>query len=229
MEDTHIVQLYWDRNETAISESSMKYGAYCTSIAQNILQNPADAEECVNDTWLHAWNAMPPHRPSLLSTFLGKITRNLSFDLYRKMHRKKRGESQMDAVLDELEECVSGKDDIERQWEMKELIAEINRFLQKLPEEKRPVGHWGRLHQAYLRMYRPGLYSELVLSCKLHTYLADLNEQATERCSLIIEQMAEAEGVDEALKASDQMLWVQSMNSIRSRAEEIIKHELIYD
>ena len=78
-------------------------------------------------------------------------------------------------------------------------------------------------------MYRPGFYNELVLSCKLHTYLADLNEQATERCSLIIEQMAEAEGVDEALKSSDQMLWVQSMNSIRSRAEEIIKHELIYD
>ncbi len=77
-------------------------------------------------------------------------------------------------------------------------------------------------------MCRPGFYNELVLSCKLHTYLADLNEQATERCSLIIEQMAEAEGVDEALKASDQMLWVQSMNSIRSRAEEIIKHELIY-
>lgn len=60
MEDTHIVQMYWDRNETAISESAMKYGTYCTSIAQNILQNPADAEECVNDTWLHAWNAMPP-------------------------------------------------------------------------------------------------------------------------------------------------------------------------
>ena len=77
-------------------------------------------------------------------------------------------------------------------------------------------------------MCRPGFYNELVLSCKLHTYLADLNEQATERCSLIIEQMAEAEGVDEALKASDQMLWLQSMNSIRSRAEEIIKHELIY-
>ena len=78
-------------------------------------------------------------------------------------------------------------------------------------------------------MYRPGFYSELVLSCKLHTYLADLDEQATERCSLIIEQMAEAEGVDEAMKAENQMLWVQSMNSIRSRAEKIIKHELIYD
>ena len=98
-----------------------------------------------------------------------------------------------------------------------------------MPEEKRPVGHWGRLHQAYLRMYHPGFYSELVLSCKLHTYLADLDEQATERCSLIIEQMAEAEGVDEAMKAENQMLWVQSINSIRSRAEEIIKRELIYD
>ena len=79
-----------------------------------------------------------------------------------------------------------------------------------------------------MRQFCPALYSPLVLSGELHTYLADLNEQATERCSLIIEQMAEAEGVDEALKASDQMLWVQSMNSIRSRAEEIIKHELIY-
>ena len=137
MKDEAIVRLYWDRNEQAIRESASKYGEYCGFIARNILFNWTDTEECVNDTWFHAWNAMPPHRPSLLSTFLGKITRNLSFDLYRKMHRKKRGESQMDAVLDELEECVSGKDDIERQWEMKELIAEINQFLQKLPEEKR--------------------------------------------------------------------------------------------
>ena len=98
----------------------------------------------------------------------------------------------------------------------------------KLPEEHRPIGHWGRLHQSYLKQFRPMVYSDLLLSGKLHTVLADLNEQATERCSLIIEQMAEAEGVDEALKASDQMLWVQSMNSIRSRAEEIIKAELIY-
>ena len=137
MNDKDIIQLYLNRDQRALSATAKKYGKYCTSIAKNILGNNEDAEECVNDTWLHAWNAMPPHRPSLLSTFLGKITRNLSFDLYRKMHRKKRGGSQMDAVLDELEECVSGKDDIERQWEMKELIAEINQFLQKLPEEKR--------------------------------------------------------------------------------------------
>ena len=98
----------------------------------------------------------------------------------------------------------------------------------KLPEEHRPVGHWGRLHQAYLRMYRPGFYSELVLSCNLHTYLADLNEQATERCSLIIEQMAEAEGVTEVLKAADQMAWVGRMNNIKNRAEEMVLNDLIY-
>ena len=98
----------------------------------------------------------------------------------------------------------------------------------KLPEERRPIGHWGRLHQSYLTLYRPMLYNELILSGKLHTVLADLNEQAADRLHLMICQMAEAEGVTEAMKAENQMLWVQSMNSIRSRAEEIIKAELIY-
>lgn len=98
----------------------------------------------------------------------------------------------------------------------------------KLPEDNRSIGHWGRLHKAYLKMYPPAIYSELVLTCKLHTVLADLNEQAMERCDLITRQMAQAEGVSEQMKAENQMLWVQSMNSIRNRAEEIIKHELIY-
>lgn len=98
----------------------------------------------------------------------------------------------------------------------------------KLPEEHRPIGMWGRLHRAYLREYNPARYSTLCLSCELHTYLADLNEQATARCNLIIKQMMEAEGVNEALKAANQMLWVQSMNSIRNRAEEIIRQEMIY-
>ena len=98
----------------------------------------------------------------------------------------------------------------------------------KLPEEHRPIGHWGRLHQSYLKLYRPMLYNELILSGRLHTVLADLNEQATDRLHLIIRQMAEAEGVTEAMKAENQMLWVQSMNSIRNRAEEIIRAELIY-
>ena len=98
----------------------------------------------------------------------------------------------------------------------------------KLPEEKRPIGHWGRLHKAYLQNYRTAIYNELVLSCRLHSVLADLNEQANDRFSLVMEQMAKAEGVNEQMKAENQMLWVQSMNSIRNRAEEIIKHELIY-
>ena len=92
----------------------------------------------------------------------------------------------------------------------------------KLPEERRPIGHWGRLHQSYLKLYRPILYNELILSGRLHTVLADLNEQAADRLGLIIRQMAEAEGVTETLKAENHMLWVQSMNSIRNRAEEIL-------
>ena len=99
----------------------------------------------------------------------------------------------------------------------------------KLPEECRPIGHWGRLHHSYLKQYHPMLYNELILSGRLHTVLADLNEQAADRLNLIIRQMMEAEGVTEAMKAENQILWVQSMNSIRSRAEEIVKHELIYD
>ena len=96
------------------------------------------------------------------------------------------------------------------------------------PEENRTIGKWGRMHREYLRITNLGLLNELILSGKLWTYLADLNEQATDRLHLIIRQMAEAEGVTEAMKAENQMLWVQSMNSIRSRAEEIIKAELIY-
>ena len=98
----------------------------------------------------------------------------------------------------------------------------------ELAEENRPIGRWGRLHKEYLKHHRPILYQSLLLSGKLYTVLADLNEQATERCSLIIRQMAEAEGITEKLKANDPMRWVQGMNSIRSRAEEIIRAEMIY-
>lgn len=98
----------------------------------------------------------------------------------------------------------------------------------ELPEENRPIGRWGRLHKEYLKSNRPVLYNALLLSGKLYTLLADLNEQAVERCSLIIRQMAEAEGITEELKANAPIRWVQAMNSIRSRAEEIIQAEMIY-
>ncbi len=99
----------------------------------------------------------------------------------------------------------------------------------KLPEEKRSIGKWGRMHREYLREYHPIQYTNLALSCKLWTYLADLNEQAQEWLDRIIRQMKEAEGVTETLKATDPMAWVQRMNNIRNRAEEIIREELIYN
>lgn len=98
----------------------------------------------------------------------------------------------------------------------------------KLPEEKRPIGKWGRMHREYLKEYHPIQYTNLVLSCKLWTYLANLNEQAQERLDRIILQMKETEGVTESLKAADPMLWLQRMNSISARAEEIIREELIF-
>ena len=94
-------------------------------------------------------------------------------------------------------------------------------------EEQRPIGKWGRMHRDYLKEHRPILFNDLILNGQLWTYLADLNEQAQERLALIIEQMQQAEGVTEDLKAADQMAWIGAMNSIRSRAEEIILQEMI--
>lgn len=99
----------------------------------------------------------------------------------------------------------------------------------KLPEETRPIGKWGRMHRDYLKEHHPIQYTNLVLSCKLWTYLADLNEQAQERLDRITQQMKEAEGVTENLKVADPMAWVQRMNSISARAQEIIREELIYN
>jgi len=139
MDDAKIVQLYFDRNEQAIPATADKYGNYCTSIAKNILGNYEDAEECVNDTYLNAWNAIPPHRPKMLSTFLGKIVRNLAFNRYKHNTADKRGGGEIALVLDELTGCVSGKDDVEQAYLHKELVAVINDFLGMLPARKRNI------------------------------------------------------------------------------------------
>ena len=98
----------------------------------------------------------------------------------------------------------------------------------QLPEENRPIGVWGRMHKAYLELYHPARYNDLILSGKLWTYLADLNEQSQTRLARVIEQMKAAEGITEALKASGPMAWVQRMNNIRARAEEVIREKLIF-
>lgn len=139
MEDNFIVDLYWKRDESAIKETDVKYGKYLHSISYNILSNEEDAQECVNDTYNAAWQAIPPHRPSILSTFLGKITRRISIDLWRKNSADKRGGGDIALALDELEECVSGKDNIESEIERKELQKKINEFLMRLPRSERQI------------------------------------------------------------------------------------------
>jgi len=139
MEDVKIVQLYWDRDERAIPITADKYGNYCTSIARNILGSTEDAEECVNDAYLNAWNSMPPHRPNILSAFLGKITRNLSFNRYRRNTADKRGGREVTVVLDELRGLVSDTDSVEQEVDRKELINTIDTFLGTLSAEKRSI------------------------------------------------------------------------------------------
>lgn len=139
MDDAKIVQLYWDRNEQAIPATADKYGSYCTSIAKNILHSREDAEECVNDTYMNAWNSMPPHRPGVLSAFLGKITRNLSIKRYRHNTADKRGGGQATVVLDEIAEFVSDTDSVEQELDRRELVKAMNAFLGTLSAEKRGI------------------------------------------------------------------------------------------
>lgn len=130
MDDQNIIALYWARSETAISETAQKYGGYCFSIAKNILTNHEDAEESVNDTYLTAWNAMPPRRPSILATFLGKITRRLAIDRWRYRNAYKRGGGEVTLALDELENCAS-QDSLEKAMDRKELAVAFNSFLSR--------------------------------------------------------------------------------------------------
>ncbi len=139
MDDRGIVELYWQRSERAIAETSEKYGAYLHSIAYQILHDREDAQECVNDTYLDAWNGMPPHRPSILATFLGKLTRRISIDRFRHQSAKKRGGGEMLLILDELSECVAGGEGVEEEYEKKRLRNMINDFVSGLPDMERQV------------------------------------------------------------------------------------------
>lgn len=139
MDDKAILDLYWKRSETAISETAAKYGAYCYSIAYNILSNREDSEESVNDTYLAAWSSMPPKRPSMLSAFLGKMTRYISLDRWKQRSRVKRGGGEIPLCLEELADCVSGGEPPEEQLLRQEAIRGINLFLDTLPETERRV------------------------------------------------------------------------------------------
>ena len=131
MKDTEIVDLYWERNEVAIQQTQQKYGAYLSKVAYNILSDFEDSKECVNDTYLGTWNAIPPHKPNPLRTFVCRIARNLATKRYHANTAEKRN-SQYDLALEELAECIPDRDNVEDTYGAKELAAAISRFLDTL-------------------------------------------------------------------------------------------------
>ncbi len=133
-EDSQIIELFWKRDAAAISETADKYGAYCFTIANSILHNAEDSDECLNDTWLNVWNAIPPQKPNSLKLFLAKITRNLAFDRFNAKNAEKRGGGEILVVLDELAECLADRENVEDAYESKELGEYIRRFVRTLPE-----------------------------------------------------------------------------------------------
>ena len=134
MEDTLIIDLYFERNERAIVETERKYGRYCFAVANNILSNEQDSEECVNDTYNKTWNAIPPKRPNSLKLFLARITRNLAFDKIKSETREKRGGNNLILALDEISEIISNDANVEAELESKELMGAVNTFLHSLPQ-----------------------------------------------------------------------------------------------
>ena len=138
MEDSDIIQLYWDRSERAIAETSGKYGSFLWRIAWNILKSHGDAEECVNDTYLSVWNSVPPQQPNPLMTYVCSITRNLALKKYHASAAVKRN-SYYDVALEELETCLSVPDTAETAFSAKELAELLNRFLGALDRENRVI------------------------------------------------------------------------------------------
>lgn len=139
MEDKQIVELYWNRLENAIEETSRKYGRFCHAIANNILHNKEDSDECVNDTYLRVWNTVPPEKPQCLRAFLGKITRNLALHMWEKRQAKKRGKDTVTVALEELHECIPDSSNVENVTEQVVLVDSLNCFLADLNVEHRKI------------------------------------------------------------------------------------------
>ncbi|MBR3356658.1 MAG: sigma-70 family RNA polymerase sigma factor [Solobacterium sp.] len=139
MEDKEIVDLYFKRDEQAIRETEQKYGQYCFTVAYRILYENRDSEECVSDTWLQAWNTIPPQRPSLLKYYLAKITRYFAVNRLRTRTRQKRGGNEADIALEELEAVLSDGNDPEKEYDRNELIRVLNRFLKMQKAQDRDL------------------------------------------------------------------------------------------
>ena len=139
MEDRQIVAMYQQRDQQAIAQTERKYGHYLTKVAYHILYDLEDCAESVNDTYLAAWNAIPPHQPESLCAFLSKLTRRISIDLLRKKQSAKRGGGEYELSLEELSQCLPGGNDPEAEVSSRELVRTIEKFLLTLPEKTRNV------------------------------------------------------------------------------------------
>ena len=139
MEDQGILDLYFARDELAITETDRKYGSYCYSVANRILDSAEDSEETVSDTYWHTWNAIPPQRPKFLKMFLAKITRNLAFTRWRTLSAAKRGGGETELVLEELSGCIPGKEQIDDKLNARELVNAIRTFLDTLPDREQDI------------------------------------------------------------------------------------------
>lgn len=139
LQDDRIVELYWNREETAIDATEKKYGAYLMKIAYNILADREDSRECVNDTYLKVWNCIPPHRPEALSAFLAKIARQTAIDIFRRRTSPKRRGSEYAVSLSELEDCIVAANTVETEVDARSLADAINKFLGELSVLERDV------------------------------------------------------------------------------------------
>ena len=139
MEDGQILELYWQRREQAIAETDRKYGGYCFTIANSILNNTEDAEETVSDTYLRAWNTIPPKRPNVFQMFLAKITRNLAFSRWRSNTAAKRGGGELELVLEELNGCIAAPGGVEDRMNARDLALTIRAFLNTIPAREQDI------------------------------------------------------------------------------------------
>lgn len=185
MTDERIIELFFARSERGIEELDTKYGATCHRIAQNILGNKEDAEECVNDAYLGVWNSIPPKKPSLLSAFLFKILRNLSITRYHANTAQKRN-SFYDIALDELEETISTEESIEKECSQKELTTTIEGFLDTLTRENRVIfvcRYW--FSESYTEIAKRTGLTEKNISVRLTRIREKMKEYLSERGILV--------------------------------------------
>ena len=139
MEDQQIIDLYWNRDESAITQTNDKYAAYCRYIASGIVADPEDTEECLNDAYLALWNTIPPRKPNNLTTYLGKIVRNVSLNRWKRSTAQKRKSTQVPLTLEELSECIPASNGEEQVLDRMALVASLNSFLEGLTQEHRRI------------------------------------------------------------------------------------------